>query len=195
MIEINDITFGYFPNEKLFNNFSYSIVKGDRLAVVGDNGAGKSTFLRLINTSLRPQRGVINTYGSIGSIMSGYGNFRGEFTGIDLLLITKIKYSLNFTLTQFTSIIMDKTELNLSLLKRPLYTWSTGQKMRMALILFLYSDYNIILMDEYLGGVDKNFLKIYNKDLTKKLKDSDILVFATHDKAIIDSLANRILAL
>jgi lipopolysaccharide transport system ATP-binding protein len=138
---------------------SFELPHGRTLGVVGDNGAGKSTLLQLIAGTLTPTRGVIERDGSVlGLLELGIG-FHAEFTGRQNVFLYGDVLGLPRRLlqTRFDEIVAF-AELE-SFIDRPLKTYSTGMRMRLAFSLVASLDPDLLIVDEALSVGDVYFQK------------------------------------
>lgn len=183
----NDLTIGY-PDKTMVSDISFQINKGDRVAIIGPNGIGKSTLLKTIMKKLQPKSGSIK-YGA--SLDIGY--YDQELQGLDPTKnILDTVWDRHKTMPErdvrsllasflFTAKDIDKTVGQLS----------GGQKARLTLTVLSLEHDNFLLMDE-----PTNHLDIEAKEvLEKALKDFDgTLLFVSHDRYFINELANKIVS-
>jgi lipopolysaccharide transport system ATP-binding protein len=177
------------------HDINLNLKDGDRLGLMGPNGAGKSTLLRTIAGIYEPTLGSINVKGSIASLIdislgmdseaSGYENIRmrGIMMGMKLKQIKLIEEE-----------IADFTELG-SFLELPIRTYSTGMQMRLGFAVSTAMKADIILMDEWLNVGDSYFIEKAEKRLQNFIKDTAILVIASHSEKLIKNTTNQILYL
>lgn len=183
----NDLTIGY-PDKTMVSDISFQINKGDRVAIIGPNGIGKSTLLKTIMKKLQPKSGSIK-YGA--SLDIGY--YDQELQGLDPTKnVLDTVWDRHKTMPErdvrsllasflFTAKDIDKTVGQLS----------GGQKARLTLTVLSLEHDNFLLMDE-----PTNHLDIEAKEvLEKALKDFDgTLLFVSHDRYFINELANKIVS-
>lgn len=183
----NDLTIGY-PDKTMVSNISFQINKGDRVAIIGPNGIGKSTLLKTIMKKLQPKSGSIK-YGA--SLDIGY--YDQELQGLDPTKnVLDTVWDRHKTMPErdvrsllasflFTAKDIDKTVGQLS----------GGQKARLTLTVLSLEHDNFLLMDE-----PTNHLDIEAKEvLEKALKDFDgTLLFVSHDRYFINELTNKIVS-
>ncbi|MPW15026.1 ABC-F family ATP-binding cassette domain-containing protein [Lactobacillus helveticus] len=182
---LNDLTIGY-PDKTMVSDISFQINKGDRVAIIGPNGIGKSTLLKTIMKQLQPKGGSIK-YGA--SLDIGY--YDQELQRLDpSKTVLDTVWDRHKTMPErdvrsilasflFTAKDIDKTVGQLS----------GGQKARLTLTVLSLEHDNFLLMDE-----PTNHLDIEAKEvLEKALKDFDgTLLFVSHDRYFINQLANKI---
>lgn len=183
----NDLTIGY-PDKTMVKDISFQINKGDRVAIIGPNGIGKSTLLKTIMKQLPPKSGSIK-YGA--SLEIGY--YDQELQGLDpSKTVLDTVWDRHKTMPErdvrsilasflFTAKDIDKTVGQLS----------GGQKARLTLTVLSLEHDNFLLMDE-----PTNHLDIEAKEvLERALKDFDgTLLFVSHDRYFINQLANKIVS-
>ena len=181
----NDLTIGY-SDKTMVKDISFQINKGDRVAIIGPNGIGKSTLLKTIMKQLPPKSGSIK-YGA--SLEIGY--YDQELQGLDpSKTVLDTVWDRHKTMPErdvrsilasflFTAKDIDKTVGQLS----------GGQKARLTLTVLSLEHDNFLLMDE-----PTNHLDIEAKEvLERALKDFDgTLLFVSHDRYFINQLANKI---
>lgn len=184
---LKDLTIGY-PDKVMLRDIDFQINKGDRVAVIGPNGIGKSTLLKTVVKQLEPKGGSIK-YGA--SLDIGY--YDQELQGLD--------YSKTVIDTIWDKHRdMDEKDIR-SILASFLFTakdidkkvsqLSGGQRARLTLTVLSMEHDNFLLMDE-----PTNHLDIEAKEVLEKALASydGTLLFVSHDRYFINQLANKIVA-
>ena len=182
---LRDLTIGY-PTKTMVHNISLQINKGDRVAVIGQNGIGKSTLLKTVMKELKPKKGSIK-YGA--SLDIGY--YDQELQGLDpTKTVIDTVWDRHKTMPEkyvrsilasflFTAKDIDKTVGQLS----------GGQKARLTLTVLSLEHNNLLLMDEPTNHLDLEAKEV----LEKALQNFDgTLLFVSHDRYFINQLANKI---
>ena len=182
---LRDLTIGY-PTKTMVHDISLQINKGDRVAVIGQNGIGKSTLLKTVMKELKPKKGLIK-YGA--SLDIGY--YDQEIQGLDpTKTVIDTVWDRHKTMPEkdvrsilasflFTAKDIDKTVGQLS----------GGQKARLTLTVLSLEHNNFLLMDEPTNHLDLEAKEV----LEKALQDFDgTLLFVSHDRYFINQLANKI---
>ena len=177
----------------VLEDFSLSIHSGERVALVGRNGSGKSTILRLMAGVFQPQRGKITIEGRVSTILnmsagllmraSGYENIRLRCRLMEIDNIDEV-----------TADVESFTELG-SFLNLPLSQYSAGMRMRLAFALATNISPDILIMDEWVQVGDSEFKEKALARLTKLTESSSTLIVASHNKQLIAEFCNRIIAL
>ncbi|MBP2058548.1 ATP-binding cassette subfamily F protein 3 [Lactobacillus colini] len=184
---LKDLDIGY-PDKTMVSNISFQVNKGDRVAIIGPNGIGKSTLLKTLMKQLAPKSGSIK-YGA--SLDIGY--YDQELQGLDSTkTVLDTIWDRHKTMPErdvrsilasflFTAKDIDKTVAQLS----------GGQKARLTLTVLSLEKDNFLLMDE-----PTNHLDIEAKEvLEQALNNYDgTLLFVSHDRYFINQLANKIVS-
>lgn len=190
-IEIDSVSKG-FDGVNLISDFSYILLPGDRIGIIGSNGCGKSTLLKLINGSLKPDSGSIE----VGqTIKVGYFSQENEALDETKRVIDSIRDVAEVIQTT------DGTVTASQMLERFLFTGamqysligklSGGEKRRLYLLHILMEAPNILLLDEPTNDLDITTLTI----LEEYLKNFEgIVVVVSHDRYFLDKIVDRIFA-
>lgn len=190
-IEIDSVSKG-FDGVNLISDFSYILLPGDRIGIIGSNGCGKSTLLKLINGSLKPDSGSIE----VGqTIKVGYFSQENETLDETKRVIDSIRDVAEVIQTT------DGTVTASQMLERFLFTGamqysligklSGGEKRRLYLLHILMEAPNILLLDEPTNDLDITTLTI----LEEYLKNFEgIVVVVSHDRYFLDKIVDRIFA-
>ena len=177
------------------SDISINLKDGDRLGVMGPNGSGKSTLLRTLAGIYVPTSGSIQVKGSIASLIDISLGMDFEATGYENIRMRGIMMGLK--LKQIKAIeeeIADFTELG-SFLDMPIRIYSTGMHMRLAFAVSTAIQADIVLMDEWLSVGDSDFNIKAEKRLDSFIKQTSILVIASHSEQLIQKTTNQILYL
>lgn len=182
-------------NVRALDHVSVALRDGDRVALVGRNGAGKTTLLRVLAGVYEPTTGRINREGRVSPLFdvalgmnpeaTGYENIRirGLFLGMDRAEIeSRIRE------------IADFSELGAEL-ERPMRTYSSGMTLRLAFAISTSVMPEILLMDEWIGVGDANFLAKAQERLEGLVRGSSIMVLASHADDIVRRLCNKAMLL
>ena len=182
---LRDLTIGY-PTKTMVHDISLQINKGDRVAVIGQNGIGKSTLLKTVMKELKPKKGSIK-YGA--SLDIGY--YDQELQGLDpTKTVIDTVWDRHKTMPEkdvrsilasflFTAKDIDKTVGQLS----------GGQKARLTLTVLSLEHNNFLLMDEPTNHLDLEAKEV----LEQALQNYDgTLLFVSHDRYFINQLTNKI---
>lgn len=176
----NIFKFGQREEFWALKNINLEIKKGQSLGIVGNNGSGKTTLLKIISGISTPTSGKIGVNGRIVSLIDVNSGFNPELTGeenifLNGMLLGMSKKEIN---KQFNKIIRFSGLKNF--IDTPFYTYSFGMKIRLGFSIAIYSKPDILLIDEILGGGDKNFLEKTLRVVQNFLKERKTLIFVSH---------------
>jgi lipopolysaccharide transport system ATP-binding protein len=133
------------------------LYRGDRLGIIGRNGAGKSTVLKLITGSLAPTEGRVEVYGKVQALIDAGGGFHPEFTGYENIRAALTYQGLGpVAIREAEAEIAEFTELG-DFLEQPLKTYSLGMQARLAFATATAIRPEILVIDEVLGAGDAYF--------------------------------------
>lgn len=181
--------------KKAVDDISFSINQGERVGLIGRNGAGKSTLMSLIAGISYPSSGEINACGKIGSFINLGAGFNAEFTGRE-----NIYYKAEFLgkIDEITDEkiqeIIDFCELG-EYFDLPLKTYSSGMKARLGFSLAIFSDPDILILDEVFAVGDKDFKKKSRKKTIEMFKSGKTIVFSSHSTDQIQKFCDRVIYL
>lgn len=138
----------------LFRDLSVEIPNGHKIGLLGRNGAGKSSLLRLISGSLMPDRGTIHRGGTVSWPIGFSGSFHPDLTGLQNIRFVGRVYGVDTgTLCDF---VEDFAELG-PYFRLPLRSYSAGMKARLAFGLSMGIDFDTYLVDEVTSVGDAGF--------------------------------------
>lgn len=185
---LKDVTIGY-PDKIMVKNINFQVNKGDRIAIIGPNGIGKSTLLKTLMHKLEPKTGTIK-YGA----------------GLDIGYYDQELQSLDFKQTVLDTIwnrhkTMPESEVrsilasflfNAKDIEKTVAQLSGGQRARLTLTVLSMEKDNFLLMDE-----PTNHLDIEAKEVLEQALDNydGTLLFVSHDRYFINELANKIIVI
>ncbi len=180
---------------KALDDINLHLQAGDKLGLVGHNGSGKSTLLRAIAGAYVPTRGRLTVNGSIASLLDIYLGMNGEASGYENIIIRGILMGLSRKAIEAkVDEIADFADIG-DFLYMPMRTYSSGMSMRLNFAVSTSIDADIILMDEWLSVGDAEFNEKAREKLHNMLENSSILVLASHDHALVNTVCNKVVRL
>ncbi|MEN8077460.1 energy-coupling factor transporter ATPase [Clostridioides difficile] len=207
-VEFNNVTAGYKDYSKkskvIINNMSFTLVDGERVAIVGNNGAGKSTILRLISKLIKPMKGTVKIMDEDIACKSpevvcnsvSYINQNPEEMFIDDSIEKDVAYFLKARKKENYEEIVEQILRELALIEikeKDPRLLSGGQQRRVSLAIGMGMTPEVILLDEPTASLDilsrKELLKILQL-LNKYIKTS---IVATHDMQLVADWASRVI--
>jgi ABC-type polysaccharide/polyol phosphate transport system ATPase subunit len=178
---------------RALHNISLQLTDGDRLGLVGSNGAGKTTFLRVLSGVYSPFVGEAIIEGKVSSFTDIALGMDPEAIGWDNIIFRCIFLGLTFGEAKaLAPSIAEFCELG-EYLDLPVRTYSTGMFVRLAFAISTAVQPDIIVMDEMIGTSDQSFIDKAQKRISDLLERARILVLASHSEAIIRGFCNKLL--
>lgn len=170
---------------------SIHIRKGDRVGLIGHNGAGKSTFLKTIAGLYPISSGQLKVQGEIRSLFDLSLGFEPDASGRENILYRGLLLGLTpRQIREKTKEIIAFADLG-EFIEYPIKTYSAGMQVRLAFAISTMVGGDILLLDEVIGAGDSNFMKKAKKRIMNLIEQSDILVLASHDTATLQDICNR----
>lgn len=168
---------------------------GDRVGLVGHNGAGKSTFLKLLAGIYEPTQGDIEIKGSVSSLLDILQGMEGEFSGYENIMIRGML--LGLSRSEMKAKMMEIAEFTGlgDYLAMPTRTYSSGMMMRLAFAVSAAINPEILLIDEVFGVGDADFIQKAQQKMVSLLNQSSIVVMANHSDETIRKFCNKALLL
>ena len=180
-----------YPNTRtpLFRGLDFDLGRSDRLALLGRNGQGKSTLIKMLGGILPQTEGQIE-WSMTSSWPIGFGGgFQGSLSGLDNIRFLSRIYDRDFEDTLVR--VDDFAELG-SALKRQVKHYSSGMRARLAFGLSLAIDFDCYLIDELVAVGDARFQRKCQEELFERRADR-AFVMASHEIALIAAHCDRAL--
>ncbi len=189
ILTADNITKAY-GERRLLDGASFFLQEGEKVGIIGINGTGKSTLLKILAGMEEPDEGkVIWAQGMVVRFLPQHPSFRPEDTLIEALLRENGK-----TEEEATDLITDAknmmTRLGITDFNETCGHLSGGQKKRLALISVLLTPSDLLILDEPTNHLDGDMAE-WLEEVLKKRKNAVIMV--THDRYFLDSVAGRII--
>lgn len=168
------------------NDVSFSLERGDTLALIGRNGSGKSTMLKMMNGLIKLDAGRIVMDGRVQALINLGAGFNGALSGMDNIFNSAALYGFNRKQTKaIADEIVDFAELD-EFINSPVETYSSGMKARLGFAVAVHLKPDILLIDEILAVGDAAFQnKCYQKmELLRAEGVTLVLVSHSHAKVI-----------
>mgnify|MGYP004453651037 CR=1 FL=1 len=187
LINIEDLTKVY-AERKLFDGASFSLQDGEKIGVIGINGTGKTTLLRMIMGEEETDEGTVTTANHVVMrYLPQHPEFEPEKSSLECVLEGNVTDENRWSVESDAKAMM--TRLGIKDFMQPAGQLSGGQRKRLALISVLLSPADILLLDEPTNHLD-NDMADWLEDYLKKWRGA--LIMVTHDRYFLDSVCNRI---
>ncbi|MCI9149316.1 MAG: ABC transporter ATP-binding protein [Lachnospiraceae bacterium] len=177
------------------SNVSFDVKKGETVGIIGTNGAGKSTILKIITGVLNPTSGNVQINGRISALLELGAGFNMEYTGIENIYLngTMIGFSRE-EISQKLDDILAFADIG-DFVNQPVKTYSSGMFVRLAFAVAINIEPEILIVDEALSVGDVFFqAKCFHK--FEEFKDmGKTILFVSHDMSSIQRYCDRVILL
>ncbi len=178
------------------NGIDLTVYKGEALGIIGGNGAGKSTMLKLLSRVTAPTEGVIDIYGRIASMLEVGTGFSPEMTGRENIYMNGA--ILGMTKAEIDAKMEDIIEFSevREFIDTPVKRYSSGMYVKLAFSVAAHLDSEIMIMDEVLAVGDMTFQKkCLNKMRDVAKIDGRTVLYVSHNMNTIRQLCDRCIVL
>lgn len=183
-----------FYNEFVaLNDVSFQIEKGDILGIVGFNGAGKSTMLKILAGVLKPTNGKVVVNGTVAPLIEVGAGFDPELTAKENIFLNGaiLGHSRKFLQQHFDEII-DFAELR-TFVNVPVKNFSSGMYARLGFAIATVVKPDILIVDEVLSVGDYRFQEKCEKRIQEMINGGTTIIIVSHDINMIERLCNKVL--
>ncbi len=173
------------------DNVSLHIKEGERVGLIGHNGAGKSTMLKVLASIYEPTAGYVDISGWTSSLTDITMGMDPESNGYENILMRCI--FMGMTLKEAKSKvdeIIQFSELE-EYIDLPMRTYSAGMYLRLAFTIATSVVPDILIMDEMISTGDTPFIEKARKRMTRLIENAKIMVLSSHDMQIMSDICNR----
>lgn len=176
---------------QVLDDVSFTIKKGEAVGLIGHNGCGKSTTLKLLTRIIYPDSGEISIDGRVSSLLELGAGFHPDMTGRENIYTNASIFGLTKKeIDERLDEIIEFSELE-EFIDNPVRTYSSGMYMRLAFSVAINVNADILLIDEILAVGDSNFqLKCANK-MQELKKEGITIVIVSHSMGQIEELCDR----
>lgn len=175
----------------VLKNVNLEAKDGDAIGIIGKNGSGKTSLLRLISKIYEPTAGKVEINGTARSLLSLGAGLEPSLTGrenIKRLLYLYGEYSL-FN-DDLENQIIEFSDLSDSI-DLPMRTYSAGMTMRLMFSTLVSRTPDIFILDEFFSTGDEEFSAKAERKMAKLVRDANVFVFSSHVHDVIKAYCNR----
>lgn len=180
-----------YERREVLKGISFNVRRGEAVGLIGQNGCGKSTTLKIINRILYPDSGKVFVRGRVSSLIELGAGFHPDLSGLENIYTNASIFGLTKNeIDQRLEQIITFSELE-KFIDNPVRTYSTGMYMRLAFSVAINVDADVLLIDEILGVGDASFqAKCFNKLMDIK-KAGTTIVIVSHSLQQIEKICDR----
>lgn len=190
MIELHDVSKAYHTRQgrrTVLNGINLRIEKGEKVGVLGRNGAGKSTMIRMVSGAELPTSGRISRRMSVSWPLAFGGAFQGSLTGMDNLRFICRIYGADAKAAE--PFVQEFSELGYYL-REPVKTYSAGMRARLAFAISMAIEFDCFLIDEIIAVGDSRFHSKCHHELFERRRDRSLII-VSHDASYIRDHCDR----
>lgn len=191
MITLTDVSKSYPTRQgpvTVLDRINLTVARGEKLGILGRNGSGKSTVVRLISGAEQPDSGFVMRSMSVSWPIAFTGGFQGMLTGLDNLRFICRVYGVDPE--DKIAFVEDFAELG-RFFKEPVKTYSSGMRARLAFALSMVIDFDCFLIDEVAAVGDDRFKEKCQHELFEKRGDRAMII-VSHSHSYIKKHCERI---
>ena len=177
------------------SDISFDVKKGETVGIIGTNGSGKSTILKIITGVLSPTTGTAEVSGNISALLELGAGFNSEYTGLENIYM-------NGTMMGFSRQEMERRMDNIlrfadigDFVNQPVKTYSSGMFVRLAFALAINVDPEILIVDEALSVGDVFFQAKCYRRMEEMMKNGTTILMVSHDMGSIIKYCDKVVLL
>lgn len=175
------------------SDVSFDVKKGEVIGLIGHNGAGKSTILKVISGILRPTTGSVRLYGNVVPMLELGSGFDMEMTGRENIFLNGaiLGYSEAFLKEKYDEIV-EFSEIG-EFIDIPIRNYSSGMTARLAFAVATVVEPEILIVDEVLSVGDANFQEKSKKRMLELMGGGTTVLFVSHSLDQIREMCDRVI--
>lgn len=174
-------------------HISFSVKKGDVLGIIGHNGAGKSTMLKVVSGIMKPAEGTVSVKGMLVPMLELGSGFDMELSGRENIFLNGaiLGYSKAFLNSRYQEIV-EFSELG-SFIEVPIRTYSSGMLARLAFSVACVVEPEILIVDEILSVGDADFQEKSRARMMELMTGGTTVFFVSHNLEQVREMCNKVL--
>lgn len=175
-------------------DISFNVIQGETVGVIGRNGVGKTTLLRLLSNIITPDRGRVWRADRLRTVLlSLQAGFIPSLTGRQNAIISGITLGLSRdVITRCMDEIIEFSALH-GFIDRPVATYSAGMRARLGFSVAMHVDPDVLLIDEVISVGDEEFRKKSSEVIHNRVKANETTVIVTHNAQLARTLCSRLI--
>ncbi|KWO41048.1 ATP-binding protein [Burkholderia sp. MSMB1459WGS] len=190
MIELVEVSKDYHTRQgsrRVLNAINLKVEAGEKIGILGRNGAGKSTMIRMISGAELPTEGKIRRSMSVSWPLAFGGAFQGSLTGMDNLRFICRVYGADPKAAE--PFVQEFSELGYYL-REPVKSYSAGMRARLAFAISMAIEFDCFLIDEIVAVGDSRFHDKCHHELFERRRDRSLII-VSHDSGYIREHCDR----
>lgn len=181
-----------YDNFTALEHVSFQVKRGETLGLIGHNGAGKSTMLKVISGILKPTQGSVTCHGNIVPMLELGSGFDFDLTGRENIFLNGaiLGYSKEFLEEKYAEIV-EFSELG-QFIEMPIRNYSSGMLARLAFSIATVVKPEILIVDEILSVGDANFQEKSRKRMMEMMGGGTTVLFVSHSLEQIREMCSKV---
>ena len=176
---------------KALNDVTFTVNRGESVGFIGDNGAGKSTVLKMITGVAHPTSGTVEVHGKVAALLELTAGFSTEMTGRENIYLKGYILGLNDSyIKTIEERIIDFAQLG-DYIDQPVRTYSSGMKMRLGFAINVNIEPDILVVDEALSVGDASFKKKCRDKINEIIQSGVTVLYVSHNKDSVSEICKR----
>lgn len=182
-----------YENRAVLKDVSFNVKKGEAIGLIGTNGCGKSTTLKMLTKILYPDTGSIEMDGRVSALIELGAGFHPDMSGRENIYTNAAIFGLTKKeIDQRVDDIIEFSGLN-EYIDNPVRTYSSGMYTRLAFSVAINVDADILLVDEILSVGDASFQAKCFRKIEEIKKSGVTIVLVSHDLGSVEKICDRVL--
>ena len=180
-----------YEEREVLKGINFNVKKGEAVGIIGHNGCGKSTVLKLLSKIMYSDTGTIKMNGRVSSLIELGAGFHPDMSGRENIYINASIFGLTHrAIDKRLNNIIEFSELE-EYIDNPVRTYSSGMYMRLAFSVAINVDADILLVDEILAVGDANFQSKCFEKLRRLKDEGTTIVIVSHSLSQIEQICDR----
>lgn len=176
-------------------NIDLSIMRGERVGIIGPNGSGKTTLLKIVAGITTPTTGRVTANGKVVSLIDLEAGFHADLTGYQNIYLNAMLLGLSKAeIDKKTKAIIAFADIK-QFIDAPLFTYSSGMALRLGFSVAVHADPDILILDESISAGDNDFQKKARIKLREFFRKGKTIVVVTHQLSFVREHCSRVIVL
>jgi len=165
---------------KALDNIDLTIFKGEKIGIIGNNGSGKTTILKIISKIVTPTKGSVQTVGKVVSLIDLTAGFRPDLSGYENIFLNGLV--IGMCKSDIKNKINDIVEFSGigDFIYSPIYTYSEGMKLRLGFSIAIHADPDILILDEVIAAGDLDFYRKSGERINQMFIENKTIIIVSH---------------
>jgi lipopolysaccharide transport system ATP-binding protein len=180
---------------RALSNIAFKVEEGDRLGIIGHNGSGKTSLLKVLAGIYEPTEGVITVEGRVTSMISAGAGVDPEASGLqNIYNVALMRLVRKSVIRERIPSIVEFAELG-AFIDMPVKTYSAGMMSRLMFGVATELDADILILDEWMGAGDASFHDKASARMKRFVENAKMVILGTHNLGLVRDVCNKVCVL